>query len=488
MEHAASAPLFSRRAGVLAPVSSLPGPVSCGDFGAASLRFLDWCAAAGLTVWQVLPLGPLGAGNSPYASSSVFALSPLWYADDAVATNDSAKVDYVRAARLKSRRLEEQCLRFQRDPGEDERLAFEAWVESPDRSWLDEWALYAALKEHYGGRGWIEWDAELRRREPAALREARTRFAERMRFHAWVQFAIDTQALAVRRAAEQRGVVWFGDLPFYVALDSADVWSRRELFRVDENGVPEAIAGVPPDTFSEVGQRWNHPLFDWDAMAEDGYVWWIDRCRASLRRLHALRLDHFRGYRAFWEIPATADNAVNGRWVEGPGEALFDSLREAGLMSRLIAEDLGEITKDVLQLRDDYGLPGMHVLQFGLHDEHSTHHPANHAQHALACTGTHDNDTFQGWYASLDEPAHGRVAAQLNAAVSPSIAGVELAWASPAVWALAPLQDLLELGSEARMNLPGRADGQWIWRCATDQLERGRAARLLDLAHRYGRA
>jgi 4-alpha-glucanotransferase len=463
MEPAASTSLFSRRAGVLAHVSSLPGPATLGE---PAIRFLDWCAAAGLSLWQVLPLGPPGPGNSPYSGTSAFAGNPQLYPGS----------------------LERDWRRFERDAGEAERRELEAFVDSPERAvWLADWTLYSALKEQHDGRAWPLWDPELRRRDAVAIRSAERRLDERRRFHAWVQYALDIEARRTRAAAEERGIVWVGDLPFYVALDSADVWARREFFRVDGDGHPEATAGFPPDAFSDDGQCWNHPLFNWATLAEHGYDWWIARCRAALGWVHALRLDHFRGYRSFWEIPPHAATAAAGRWLEGPGDTLFEYVREAGLNDVLFAEDLGKIDDDVHRLRERYGFPRMHVLQFGLDDETSLHHPSNHEPHAVACTGTHDNDTFAGWFDSLDEATQVIVREQLGSNSPPALAAVECAWASPAAWAVAPLQDLLGLGSEARMNRPGQADGQWGWRCPEGALTDDRAARLQELARRHGR-
>lgn len=484
--------MLSRRAGVLAHVSSIPGPARCGNFGGATSCFLDWCAAAGLRLWQTLPLGPTGSGHSPYSSTSAFACNPSWYAGRCPPDrNDGERLDRCDlslAALDAQRRLEEGWLRFTRDAGIDERRKLEAYRESDDRkNWLDDWALYAALKERHGGSPWFAWDPELRRREPRALRAASHECAERLRFHAWVQFELDEQARSVRAVAEARDIVWLGDLPFCVALDSADVWSRRELFRVDRDGRPAAIAGVPPDDFSPQGQRWDTPLFDWDAMGRDDYAWWIARCRASLHWVHALRLDHFRGYSAAWEIPTGSATAATGRWVEGPGDALFRAVREAGFAQRLIAEDLGEITPAVTELRDRFGFPGMHVLQFGLDDPESKHHPGRHRRHAIACTGTHDNDTFDGWFAKLDRERRERVTSSLRSTQAPAVAAVEACWGSAADWAVAPLQDLLELGSAARMNRPGQAEGQWAWRCEPTLLSEERGAWLARLARHHGR-
>jgi len=492
MDARASGSNLTRRAGVLAHVSSLPGPAHCGNFGHATSFFLDWCSASGLRLWQVLPLGFPGPGHSPYASMSAFACNPSWYAHrnsrERIENDPLDRCDLLRASRDRLRWLEEEWRRFTRNAGTAERREYEAYRESDEqRGWLDDWTLFAALKERYVGRPWFEWDTELRRREPGAVRTASNECAERCDFHAWVQFELDRQARLVRADAERHDILWLGDLPFGVALDSADVWSRRELFRVDRDGRPAAVAGVPPDGFAPEGQCWNTPLFNWKALARESYRWWIARCRATLRWTHALRLDHFRGYSATWEIPHESDSAADGTWVEGPGDALFRSAAEAGLAQQLIAEDLGEITDDVHARRERFDYPGMHVLQFGLDDPESPHHPDRHRRHALACTGTHDNDTFNGWFQGLEPERRERVGATLGSATAPARAAVEMCWASPADWAVAPLQDLLELGSRARMNQPGRAEDQWSWRCEPGLLDAERSAWLMQLARRHGR-
>ena len=340
MDTRATDPTLTRRAGVLAHVSSLPGPRYCGDFGFAASNFFEWCRAAELRLWQVLPLGPTGRGHSPYSATSAFACNPTWFAQRGSPAGEEAarfdRCDLPRASRDRRRRLEESWRAFERDASSDRRVACESFRHSEEREfWLEDWTLYAALKEHHGERPWFEWDPELRRREPAALREAARELDERRRFHGWVQFELDRQARSVRASAEAHDIVWIGDLPFTVALDSADVWARREFFRVDDDGRPEVTAGVPPDAFSDAGQCWNTPLFDWIAMEQDGFAWWLARCRAALRWVHALRLDHFRGYAASWEIPFGAETAAAGRWQAVPGDALFEAVRGAGLDRRL---------------------------------------------------------------------------------------------------------------------------------------------------------
>jgi 4-alpha-glucanotransferase len=399
MSTPASGSIDSRRAGVLAHVSSLPGPALCGDFGFAATGFLDWCAASRLRLWQVLPLGPTGPDHSPYAATSCFACNPLWFAHgrsgETLDDDRLERCDPSRAARDRLAWLESAWRAFRRSAGAEAKREFEAFRDSDEqRAWLEDWTLYAALKERFGGRPWTEWGAALRRREKTALAAASRELAGRQEFHAWVQHELDKQARSVRSRAEARGVLWLGDLPFGVALDSADVWSRRDLFRVDRDGRPAGTTGCPPDEYSSLGQNWNTPLFDWRAMRDERFAWWLARCRAALRWTHAVRLDHFRGYSATWEIPPGAASAAEGRWVETPGEALLTAAREGGLEARFVAEDLGEITPDVTALRDRHGLPGTLVLQFGLEDPASPHHPAHHPRRAVAARA--DADRFAG--------------------------------------------------------------------------------------------
>jgi len=448
MATAASEADGARRAGVLAHVTSLPGAAPDGDLGEDSVTFLDWCADAGLRIWQVLPLGPPGPGRSPYSATSSFAGNPAWAPP----------------------------------PGPDD-------DDGDDAAWLDEWTLYAALKERHGGLPWMRWDDELRRRDAGALARARRELEPQLRRHRRVQRALERAATRLRGEAARRDIVWFGDLPFYVALDSADVWARRELFRVDAEGRPLAVAGCPPDAYAEDGQRWDQPVYDWGAMEAEGFAWWRARCARAFDWVHALRLDHFRGFAAYWEIPPDAATAREGRWVEGPGARLLDALFDAPPRGRLVAEDLGVIDDDVDALRDRYALPGMHVLQFGLDDPQSVHHPANHRARGLACTGTHDSDTFVGWFSTLDAERRAAVASELGTGdpVEVAFAALERCWSSPCEWAVAPLQDLLGLGSEARMNVPGRARDQWRWRAEHGALCPELAARLRELGARHGR-
>jgi len=495
--------VFGRRAGVLAHPTSLPGPYGIGDLGPQAEEFLDWCAEAGLRVWQVLPVGPTGLGYSPYSGLSAFAgnpmlISPAWLVDRGWLSGsveppcgpDPGRVDFERVIPWKLEWLRRAWERFRSCSSGDDRRALEAFVDHPDqRAWLEDWTLYTAIKRRHGGRQWTVWDADLRRRHPSALRAAARELADELAFERFLQFLFFTQWGELRAAARKRGILILGDLPFYPAHDSADVWARPDLFLLDERGVPLKVAGVPPDYFSEDGQLWGNPVYDWARLEQEGYAWWIARIRSNLALVDWLRLDHFRAFVAFWEVDANAPTAAEGRWVPGPGVALFEALRGALGRLPLVAEDLGEITPDVHALRDRLELPGMRVLQFGFHEADSLHHPRQHVSAAVAYTGTHDNDTLCGWLASLPEEFRQRVSDDLGPE-GDSLAWrmIEVAYGSVANTVVVPLQDLLQLGSEARMNRPGVADGNWRWRADGRALTLRLADRLRTLARSSARA
>jgi len=492
-----------RQAGILMHPTALPGPHGIGDLGPEAERFLDGCADAGLRLWQVLPLGPTGPGGSPYGSTSSFAGNPdlisiARLADEGLIDRDAlgdppgaaGAVDFDRVRTWKQARLREASARL-RSAAAPRRAAEDlARFEASDevRPWLDDWALYLAVKERHGGRAWTAWDGPLRRREPAALARARRELGDELAHHRAVQFLFFRQWDRVRARARERGIRVLGDLPIYVAGDSADVWSSPDLFRLDDRGRPTHVAGVPPDYFSATGQRWGNPLYRWDRLAETGHAWWIERVRAQLRLADLVRLDHFRGFAAFWEIPASERTAVAGRWVEGPGEALFRAI-EADLGALpFVAEDLGVITEDVERLRDRLGLPGMKVLQFGI-DRDSPHHPSRIVPRDVVYTGTHDNDTTLGWWRSLPVDRRDAVRATLRGpATRMPWDLVEAAARSPAHLAVVPVQDFLGLGRSARFNTPGRRRGNWAWRIPPDAPSAGPVARIASLLRETGRA
>jgi 4-alpha-glucanotransferase len=494
--------MSSRSAGILLHPTSLPGRFGIGDLGPQAVRFLEWLEAAGQTLWQILPLGPPGEGNTPYTALSAFAGDPRLVSPEilerdgllpAARLDDvpglaSDRVEFARVRRLKAGLLHAAWERFRTAPTIETKRRFEAFVEdSAQGAWLEDWTLYASLKARYRGASWIDWDPALARREPASLAAARSELVDEIAYHRFEQFLFFDQWSALRSEASARGIRILGDVPIYVAEDSADVWSRPDLFDLDECGRPVHVAGVPPDYFSETGQLWGNPLYRWDRLEEEGFRWWIDRMRANLRTADLVRLDHFRAFAAYWAVPASAETAENGAWLPGPKDKLLAALRDALGGLPLVAEDLGTITPDVLALRDAFDLPGMKVLQFAFHEDDSTHHPRHHAPPYVVYTGTHDNDTTRGWFATLPEDARLRALRDLGGD------GGDIAWrmigaayASPAAAAVVPMQDVLDLGTEARMNTPGKARGNWEWRMR-EEPGAEIAARLRSLSESTGR-
>ncbi|TVQ45695.1 MAG: 4-alpha-glucanotransferase [Gammaproteobacteria bacterium] len=503
-----SSPLERRRAGVLLHPTSLPPGPAGGVLGDSALRFVDLIAEAGFSVWQMLPVGPVDASLSPYSSKSSFAGNP--------ALLDRALIDGLQVGR-------ETALEIRREAALDTAAvtaalgheAFESFLASAG-AWLLPWVDYALRRERYGRRPWWQWPDEAARSatpavaggdpwptgaEAATALEAdailaRARAEPRFGELIATQFLFDQQWQRLRRHAQARGVALFGDLPFYTDHDSADTWAERQVFALDAAGQPEAVAGVPPDYFSADGQLWGNPLFDWDGARPQVFDWWTRRLAVQLARFDLLRLDHFRALEAHWAVPAGAETAREGHWRPTPGHALLAHLRSTLGALPLVAEDLGTITPEVLALRDAFDLPGMLVLQFAFDGSPDNPYlPAQHVENAVVYTGTHDNDTTLGWYHALDEHTQGLVRGMLEPYQPPG-AGVDVpmpetlircAYASPARLAIIPMQDLLGLGAEARMNLPGVAEGNWRWRFDWAQVERGFGARWRGLAEEFER-
>jgi len=371
------------------------------------------------------------------------------------------------------------------------RRRLEAFVEDPaQRAWLDDWTLYASLKARFRGVAWTDWDAALARREPASIDAARAELGEEIAYHRFEQFLFFEQWDRLRAEAASRGIRILGDVPIYVAQDSADVWSNRELFQLDENGLPTVVAGVPPDYFSATGQLWGNPLYRWDVMERDGYAWWVSRIAAALSVCDLLRIDHFRAFSAYWSVPATDETALNGRWVPGPGRKLFDAARRAlgGQPLALLAEDLGDISKDVRELLAALRIPGMKVLQFAFYGADGEYLPHRYKRDCVVYTGTHDNDTARGWYEGLTPEERQRVGDYLGSDGREIEWGlIRAAWTSVADRAIVPIQDVLGLGREARMNDPSRPEGNWHWRLAPDALRPDLAERLRRLTELSGR-
>ncbi|MDQ4106644.1 MAG: 4-alpha-glucanotransferase [Actinomycetota bacterium] len=483
-------PKWGRSAGILLHPTSLPGPYGIGELGPEALDFVDFLKEGGQRSWQILPLSPTGGDGSPYSSYSAFAGNPLLISserlvEDGLVENAEERpggpVDYPAVISAKTKLLREAYENAK--PGKQ----FEAFVEE-HRSWLEDYALYMALKGKYGGRGWNEWDEGLARREPDALERARREFASEVRFHQFVQYLFFRHWSEVKDVANAARIEVIGDIPIFVSHDSADVWAKQDLFHLDESGAPTVVAGVPPDYFSETGQLWGNPLYDWNRMKKDGYSWWVERMRMALTLYDAVRIDHFRGFEAYWEIPADAETAREGRWVKGPGKDVFRAF-SAGLGELpIIAEDLGEITPEVETLRDELGLPGMKVLQFAFSgpDNHFLPHDYGDSNWVVY-TGTHDNDTTAGWWRSADPEGRSFARRYLGKDYVCVRDFVRLAYASVAERAVVPMQDLLELGPEHRMNTPGTTEGNWSWRLDKSALTPELAERLRGLAETYGR-
>lgn len=505
--------LGRRTSGVLLHVTSLPGPFGIGDLGPAAFRFVDFLSAAGQSIWQVLPLGPVGFGNSPYASPSTFAGNPLLISPEALVSDrllddadiskwmierdhDSDRVDFERATEVKQALLSDAFLSFVQQGRQNE---LDGFVEQ-NADWLTDYALFAALKGKHGGRPWTDWGSALVHREPAALDEARHVLHEEIALETFAQFVFYKQWAALRSYSAERGIVFFGDLPIYVAHDSSDVWANRELFALDDSGQPIVVAGVPPDYFSETGQRWGNPIYRWDRLEETGYEWWIKRVRAAFDQVDIVRLDHFRGFEAYWEVPATEQTAVHGRWVKGPGQRLFDVLAERLGQLPIVAEDLGVITDEVRTLIHTNGFPGMAILQFAFGSDASnsflTH---NYRPGLVAYTGSHDNDTVHGWYASANSTEDPEVELRarnycldylgLSQADLPDLhwAFVRVLESSVARTVVIPVQDLLGLSGKARMNVPGKLGGNWLWRLQRNQLTELESESLRHLTQIFGR-
>jgi 4-alpha-glucanotransferase len=499
--------LSARGAGVLFHPTSLPGAQQVGVFDRAADRFLDFLQAAGMSYWQLCPLGPTGYGDSPYQCFSAFAGNPylidladlvargLLDASDVAppAGFDPGRVDFGALYRVKVpvlRKAFERYLGAGAPPLDGGTFAD---FKAAQSSWLDAYAYFRALKDHHGGCSWTEWPPESRDSAAALGSPLRARLARDIEAHQFYQYVFFAQWRRVRAGAARRGISVIGDLPIFVAADSADVWANPGLFELDPStGAPLAVAGVPPDYFTADGQLWGNPLYRWESHAADGYAWWRERLRASFELYDVVRIDHFRGFDEYWRIPQPATTARTGRWTRGPGLGLFRAIREAFPAARIIAEDLGVLTPGVVKLRDDTGLPGMAVLQFAFGgDAANLYLPHNLVPNSTIYTGTHDNDTSLGWYASADEATRDHARRYLR------VSGAEIGWdlirtayGSVSRLAVIPLQDILSLGARGRFNTPGKPEGNWQWRCSQadfDRLGGGSAFYLRELAALCGR-
>jgi 4-alpha-glucanotransferase len=497
--------MMVRTSGILLHPTSLPGPYGIGDLGPEAYHFVDLLSQSGQHLWQMLPVTPTdgGAGHSPYHSTSTFAGNPLLISPQLLVQQGwlqsadlerlpdppSHQVDYATAHQIKLRLLQAAFARFQVNPPREALRAFEQ-----AHAWLSDFALFATLNDYYGGQPWSRWPAELRDRHPDALKAAARHFEERIQYHRMVQFLFFEQWAALRRYCRRNEVQLFGDMPIYMPLHSADVWRHQHLFNLSDQGLPSAVSGVPPDYFSRTGQLWGHPLYRWDVLRKDGYAWWIERVEHHLTLFDRIRIDHFRGLVAYWEVPAGAKTAIEGRWVAGPGADLLNRLALKMPQLPLIAEDLGTIDADVRETMQRFELPGMRVLLFAFGDDfpNGSFLPHNYVPNSLVYTGTHDNNTAVGWFEQeAGTCERRRLFSYLGRQVTPAEVPWELmrlAMRSVARTVIVPLQDVLALGAGARMNLPASSQGNWQWRTEKAAFSTELAARLRQLTETYGRA
>ncbi len=506
--------IVPRSSGILLHITSLPGAHGIGDLGLAAHEFVDFLAGSGQKIWQVLPLGPTGFGDSPYQLFSAFAGNPLFVdllklqehgwlgSQDLMPASQLATdfVDYGRVIVVKQALLRKAAQHFFSIQNETGSAAFNLFCQD-NAWWLDDYALFIAAKSFHHGAVWTEWDAGLRQRDPTALSQWRERLSAEVEVHRFVQFEFFRQWETLKNRCRRHGIRIMGDIPIYVAHDSSDVWAHQEMFQLDERGRPTVVAGVPPDYFSATGQLWGNPIYRWDVLARSGYRWWIDRFRASLKLFDTVRLDHFRGFEAYWEVPASASTAIDGKWVKAPGRELFEVLQAELKELPIVAENLGVITPEVELLRQHFGFPGMSLLQFafGNDPQGPSFRPHNYAPELAAYTGGHDNDTTVGWWTSTGVGESTRSAEDIRQERAFTMAYLgfeseEVNWvfiratmASVAGIAITPLQDVLGLGSEARMNLPGTLSGNWKWRYLAGALTQEIKARLKQMTLLYDR-
>jgi len=495
---------FRRSGGILLHPSSLPGKYGIGELGQQALQWIDFLKQSKCGLWQILPLGPTGYGDSPYQSFSSFAGNPnllslealyqenlLDAADlDELPEFSPQRVDFGVLIPWKTNLLWRAYQNFRRRNPPDLQEEFERFCHY-QADWLEDFALFMALKQAHQGRAWMEWDEPFRQRSATALKTFLTQHQALVDSYRFQQFLFYRQWSAVRKAANQAAIQIIGDVPIFVAQDSCDVWCNPQLFKLKANGYPRQIAGVPPDYFSPTGQRWGNPIYNWRVHQETNFDWWKKRIKHTLTQVDLIRIDHFRGFSACWEIPAHLPTAEKGRWVKAPGKSLFSQLvADLGEELPFIAEDLGVITADVVELRERFRLPGMKILQFAF-DDHNPRNPFlahNFSPHCVVYTGTHDNDTTLGWYASVDQQVRDWARFYLPLLdQDPAWQLIQYAWASVAIFAIAPLQDFLRLGSEARLNYPGRHGQYWSWRATDDAINAGLAEQIARLNYLYNR-
>jgi 4-alpha-glucanotransferase len=494
---------FPRTSGILLHPTSFPGPYGIGDLGDQARQFIDFLAQSGQQIWQILPLGPTGFGNSPYMCFSAMAGNPLLISlDDLVEQGflnasdlhgcpdfDPDFVEFNRVVAWKMPLLKKASLGFKEHALSAVRSQFDAFCQTKAH-WLEDYALFMALLDSQPGDMWTEWPIELRDRHPDALAQARLELAEQIGDQKFLQFEFFRQWKALKDYANTNDIQVFGDIPIYVSQNSADVWANPTLFQLDKNKEPICVAGVPPDYFAETGQRWGNPLYDWDALEKTDFAWWIARFRECLDLVDLMRLDHFRAFDTYWSVPAEEETAENGTWIEGPKDKFFIAVRDALGSLPIIAEDLGDIGPSVLELRHRFGFPGMKILHFAFgSDANNPFLPFHIAPNSVVYTGTHDNDTTVGWHDSASDYERDRLHQYLGCSGADGVAWdmIRLAMSSVANQAIVPLQDVCCLGTNARMNMPGTSEGNWRWRYRAEALRTEYRDRLRDMALIYGR-
>jgi 4-alpha-glucanotransferase len=498
---------FSRSGGILLHPSSLPGPYGIGDLGPQAYRFIDWLSDSGCKLWQLLPLGPTGYGDSPYQCFSAFAgnpylISPDYLIRDGLLTESDLdnkpdfsvpRVNFGQLIPWKLSLLERAFKKFQETDPIELREEF-AVFRAGSSKWLEDFALFMALKESNGGGSWTDWPDTIRKRDENTLVTVRHSLAQSVIRFAFYQFLFFHQWSAVRDYAHQKGIKIIGDIPIFVAADSSDVWSHPELFYLDEERRPIVVAGVPPDYFSPTGQMWGNPLYRWEAHKSNGYAWWLERFHTILQTVDFVRLDHFRGFAGYWEIPAGNPTAEIGRWIPGPGADLLDVVANSLGTSTgydslpIIAEDLGVITADVVELRERYHLPGMKILQFGFSSPNNPFLPHTYISNCVAYTGTHDNDTARGWFDVAPKKERSFALRYLRSNKRRFVWDlIRSIWSSTAVFAITPMQDVLDLGTEALMNYPSRLGGNWDWRMEEKDFSSALKEKLKELNYLYNR-
>jgi 4-alpha-glucanotransferase len=491
-----------RASGILLHPTSLPGKYGMGSLGKTAYEFIDFLTKSKQQYWQILPLGPTGFGDSPYQCYSAHAGNPDLIDLDLLAEHHLLEkrdlenlhlpahgpVNYELAQSARLPLLVKAYETFNSRASDLEKLAYRNFIKS-HAAWLNDYALFRALKEANQSKPWYDWEEKIKSRVPEALKEAEARLSGRTDFHRFLQFIFFRQWMGLRDYAKKHKIKIIGDIPLYISMDSSDAWANPSEFEFDENLRPERVGGVPPDYFSETGQLWGNPLFRWDVMKKNNYKWWMDRIRTNLTLYDIIRIDHFRGFAAYWAIPYGEKTAVNGSWITGPGKDFFEVLKKESGDLPVIAEDLGVMTPDVEELRDGFGLPGMKILQFAFDSSEANDYiPHNYEKNCIVYTGTHDNDTVVGWFKQASEQDRQQVLDYMNCEEHDiHWSFIRLAWASVANTAIVPMQDLLGLDSDARMNLPGTVGNNWKWRAAPEDFSEQLAERLATLTKLYGR-